>query len=76
MFHTCKYNTYCVHIVKSKIVTRLEKSRLYTETTIYTTTIQIWMQLFETTFYVDYYKGLVLSQFQSHKLVSIPFRVN
>ena len=28
------------------------------------------------TFYVDYYKGLALSQFQSHKLVSIPFRVN
>ena len=71
MFQTCKYNTYCVHIVKSRIV-----YRLYKETTIYTTTIQIWIQLFETTFYVDYHKGLVLSQFQSHKLVSIPFRVN
>ena len=74
MFQTCKYNTYCVHIVKSRIV--LGQYRLYKETTIYTTTIQIWIQLFETTFYVDYYKGLVLSQFQSHKLVSIPFRVN
>ena len=71
MFQTCKYNTYCVHIVKSRIV-----YRLYKETAIYTTTIQIWIQLFETTFYVDYYIGLVLSQFQSPKLVSIPFRVN
>ena len=50
--------------------------RLNNETTIYITTIQTWIRHYETTFYVDYYKGFALSQFQSHKLVSIPFRVN
>ena len=50
--------------------------RLNNETTIYITTIQTWIRYYETTFYVDYYKGFALSQFQSHKLVSIPFRVN
>ena len=71
MFGTGKYNTYSVDNVKSRIVYRLNN-----ETTIYITTIQTWIRHYETTFYVDYYKGFALSQFQSHKLVSIPFRVN